>query len=124
MPLIGITSIPFNQMMNSRRTFLLSLAASAGAPALLVSRALAQAPPPVKLEESDPMAIALGFKLDTTKVDSKKYPRHSVDQKCSGCNVYKQKPGDTMGPCAAVGNKLVPAGGWCSAYVKMPGAAK
>lgn len=112
-------------MNTSRRSFLLSLAASAGTPALFASRALAQAPPPPgKLEESDPIAIAIGFKLDTTKVDKKKYPQHSVDQKCSNCNLFKQTPGDTMGPCAAVGNKLVPAAGWCVAYIKIPGAAK
>jgi hypothetical protein len=111
--------------MNSRRTFLLSLVATAGTPALLANRALAQAPPPpVKLEETDPVAMALGFKLDTTKVDAKKYPQHTVEQKCSGCAVYQQKPGDTLGPCAAVGNKLVPAVGWCVAYAKKPDAPK
>ncbi|MCF7674636.1 MAG: high-potential iron-sulfur protein [Akkermansiaceae bacterium] len=111
--------------MNSRRTFLLSLVASAGTPALLASRVLAQAPPPpVKLEESDPIAMALGFKLDTAKVDAKKYPQHSVAQKCSECAVYQAKAGDTLGPCVAIGNKLVPAGGWCVAFSKKPASGK
>jgi hypothetical protein len=121
----SFNQIPDHHMMNSRRTFLLSLAASVGTPALFASRALGQTPPsPGKLEESDPIAVALGFKLDTTKVDKTKYPQHSIDQKCSGCNLYKPKSGDTIGPCTAIGNKLVPSAGWCVAYAKIPGAAK
>lgn len=116
---------PLTHLMNSRRTFLLSLVASAGTPALLASRALAQAPPPpVKLEETDPVAKALGFKLDTTKVDRNKYPQHTIEQKCSGCAVFLSKPGDTLGPCAAIGSKLVPVDGWCVAFAKKPAAAK
>lgn len=104
--------------MNSRRKFLLSLAASTGVPTMFGSRALAQTPPPVRLEESDPVGMAMGFKLDTTKVDGKKYPQHRVDQICSGCALYQEKAGDTWGPCTTFGNKLVPAAGWCLAYVK------
>ena len=116
---------PLDHTMNSRRTFLLRLVASAGTPALLGSRVLAQAPPPpVKLEESDPIAMALGFKLDTAQVDAKKYPQHNVGQKCSGCAVYRAKSGDTLGPCLAIGNKLVPAGGWCVAFAKKPDDGK
>lgn len=106
--------------MNSRRTFLRNLVVSAGAPALLGGRALAQSPPPVKLEESDPLAVAIGFKLDTTQVDRQKYPRHTAEQKCSGCTTYQGKPSDASGPCQSVGGKLVPAAGWCMVYVKKP----
>ncbi|MEI7912076.1 MAG: high-potential iron-sulfur protein [Verrucomicrobiota bacterium] len=107
--------------MHNRRTFLLKLVASAGAPALLTSRALAQSPPPpAKLEENDPVAMALGFKLDTTKVDAQKYPRHANDQVCSGCTLYQGKAGDALGPCLTVGGKSVPAAGWCSVFVKKP----
>ena len=107
--------------MNSRRYFLRSLVASAGTPILLVGRASAQAPPPPgKLEESDPVAKALGFKSDTAQVDPKKYPQHAIDQKCSGCVLYQEKPGDSAGPCTSFGNKLVPAAGWCVAYAKYP----
>ena len=104
--------------MNSRRNFLFSLVATTGIPAALAGRAIA-ANPPGKLEESDPTASALGFKLDTTKVDSKKYPRHTVEQKCSTCTLYKEQGGN-IGPCTAFANKLVPAGGWCLAFAKKP----
>lgn len=111
--------------MNSRRHFLVTLLASAGTPALLAGRALAQTPPPpVKLEETDPIALALGFKLDTTKVDAQKYPLHTSEQKCSGCALYQEKSGEALSPCTVFGGKLVPPGGWCSGYAKKPVAVK
>ena len=107
--------------MNSRRSFLLKLAVSAATPAALCSRALAQTPPPpVKLEESDPVATALGYKEDTTKVDAAKYPMHKPDQKCEVCALYTGKPGEPSGPCSAFALKIVLAGGWCAAFAKKP----
>lgn len=108
--------------MKSRRNFLFRLALTASAPVAIGSRALAQGtpPPPGKLEETDPIAIALGYKEDTTKVDGKKYPQHKPEQRCDGCMLYTGKAGDASGPCTAVGNKTVTAGGWCAAYVKKP----
>jgi len=117
--------LPQFATMNSRRNFLLSLVASTPVPALLGGSALAQSPAsPGKLDESDPVAKALGFKLDTTKVDKTKYPQHSVEQKCSGCALYVAKAGDTVGACTALGNKEVPDIGWCVAFAKKPPAAK
>jgi len=110
--------------MNTRRNFLFKLAVSAGTPLALASRLSAQAPPPVKLEETDPIAVALGYKEDTTKVDGTKYPMHKPEQKCSACALYQGKPGDASGPCAAVGMKIAAAGGWCSAFAKKPEPVK
>lgn len=111
--------------MNTRRKFLLRLVTSVGTPALLWGRAHAQAPPPpVKLEENDPIALALGFKQDTTKVDAQKYPLHTNDQKCSGCALYQEKAGEALSPCTVFGGKLVPPGGWCSGFAKKPAAVK
>lgn len=111
--------------MNSRRTFLLSLVASAGSSALLAGRALAQtAPPADKLEETEPVAMALGFKADTNKVDAQKHPLHTSEQKCAGCTLYQDKPGAALAPCTAFGGKLVPPTGWCSVFAKKPGVAK
>ena len=108
--------------MNSRRHFLLKLAATATAPVALGGRLLAQdTPPPVKLEETDPVAIALGYKMDTTKVDQTKYPMHKPEQKCADCALLV--PGTPVAdfmPCTAFQNKLVAAGGWCMAYAKKP----
>jgi hypothetical protein len=110
--------------MNSRRNFLLKLAATAGTPALLCSQAFGQAPPPGKLEETDPIAVALGYKEDTTKVDATKYPQHKPEQRCDNCLLYTGKAGDASGGCTAVGGKLVTAAGWCLAWAAKPPAAK
>ena len=107
--------------MNTRRNFLSKLAVSAAMPALWCGHALAQTPPPpVKLEESDPVAIALGYKEDTTKVDKVKYPQHKDDQFCEGCLLAPvPKEGDRIA-CTAFQNKLVSKKGWCMAYAKKP----
>ena len=109
--------------MHSRRNFLLKLAATAGTPALLASRAFA-ADAPVKLTEDDPVAKALGYKEDTTKVDGKKYPQHKPEQICENCALYTGKAGVASGPCAAFANKIVTANGWCAAYAAKPPAKK
>lgn len=111
--------------MDSRRKFLFKLAATAGAPALFASRALGQTPPPpVKLEETDPMAVALGYKMDTTKVDKTKYPQHNPEQKCVGCALYQEKAGEPMSPCLTFQGKLVTPNGWCVTFAKKPEPAK
>lgn len=109
--------------MNTRRHFLRSLMVTAGAPAILATKVFSQDAKPVKLEESDPTATALGYKEDTTKVDATKYPMHKPDQKCSDCALYTGKAGEATGPCTAFANKIVTAGGWCAAFAKKPAAA-
>ena len=106
--------------MNTRRDFLFKLTVSASAPAVLCGRAFAEGPPPVQLKETDPVAKALGYKEDTTKVNATKYPRHKNDQRCDGCTVFTGKAKAATGPCTTVGGRLVTAGGWCSAFVKKP----
>jgi len=97
-----------------RRRFLQLSVVTVGASTLGVS-AYAQ---PAKLPESDPQAVALGYKEDTTKVDKAKYPKHTPAQMCKNCQFYQGKPADQAGPCPLFGGKLVRANGWCSAYVK------
>jgi len=58
-----------------------------------------------KLDEGDPQAIALGYKQDTTKVDAKKFPKHTAEQKCNGCQLYQGKAADATAPCAIFGGK-------------------
>lgn len=109
--------------MNNRRNFLRKLAVSAAFPTVLAGKAFAQTPP-VKLEETDPAAMALGYKEDTTKVDVAKYPKHKPEQRCDNCALYQGKAGEASGPCGAVGGKLVTAGGWCMVWVAKPAPAK
>jgi High potential iron-sulfur protein len=98
--------------LTNRRVFMMTLAA--GTSALASSAALAQA----KLDEKDPQAVALGYVADTTKADTKKFPKHSKDQMCSNCQLFTGKPKEPTGPCALFPGKAVAAGGWCSAWVK------
>jgi High potential iron-sulfur protein len=98
----------------SRRAFVMCV--MAGSSALATSQVAAQAAAP--LSETDPQAVALGYKADTTKVDKAKFPKHEATQLCSGCQLFQAKPTDASGPCALFSMKVVPAKGWCSAWVK------
>lgn len=97
----------------NRRVFMMQLAA--GAAVLGATQAHAQAKP---LDEADPLAAAQGYKADTTKVDAKKYPKHSKEQKCGNCALFQGKAGDAAGPCPLFAGKTVSANGWCQAYAK------
>ncbi len=101
--------------MTNRRQFVVQLSVAGGA-AVAGTRAFAQAGP--LLPETDPQAVALGYKADTTKVDAKKYPKHEASQVCSNCSLYQGKPSDAAGGCTLFAGKQVAAKGWCSAWVK------
>ena len=87
---------------------------AAGSSVLATTAARAQA----KLDEKDPQAVALGYVADTTKADTKKFPKHSNDQKCSNCQLFQGKPADATGGCPLFPGKVVAGPGWCSAWVK------
>lgn len=106
--------------MNQRRIFLktisgIAAASAAGVPLLGEAADAGQA---AKLSESDPQAVSLGYKEDSTKVDAKKFPKHSKDQVCSGCQFFQGTSAQPYAPCTIFGGKQVNAKGWCSAYVK------
>ncbi len=67
-----------------------------------------------KVTETEAYAKSMGFRLDTTKVDAAKYPRHdAATQQCSKCQLYSGKPADALGPCSFFGGRLVSPNGWC-----------
>lgn len=99
--------------MTTRRTFLLKVIPAAGAVALLGSKAMA-AP---MLKENDPMALALGYKDDTNKVDSAKWKKFKAGQTCDNCNLYKATGAD-KGTCSLFAGKEVTAKGWCNSWIK------
>ncbi|HQS32006.1 MAG: iron permease [Polaromonas sp. 24-62-144] len=99
--------------MIDRRQFVVQISAASGA--LMAGQAIAQ---PALLSETDPQAIALGYKADTTKVDAAKYPKHAATQECKNCALYQGKPSDAAGPCPLFAGKQVAAKGWCSAWAK------
>jgi len=79
---------------------------------------LAHAPALADVDESDAVAVALGYKTDTKKVDSTKYPGHDLSRLCGNCKQFQGKAGDRSGGCSLFGGKAVAAAGWCSAWVK------
>ena len=98
-------------MMNSRRTFMITVAAAGAA---LTTTAQAQA----KVDEKDPQAVALGYVADATKADTKKYTKYAAGQNCANCALYQGKAGDAAGGCPLFAGKQVAAKGWCSAWAK------
>jgi len=99
----------------SRRSFIgIGTVALGAALAGTSFRAVAQA----RLDEADAQAVALGYRHDTTKVDLKKFPKHTADQKCSNCQLFQGKAGEAWGACTIFPGKQVAANGWCSAWVK------
>jgi hypothetical protein len=132
---------------NGRREFL-KFTGLGVAGALVASRALrANAAPPAKtaaatpaagataaktevLKESDPQAVALGYKEDATKVDTKKWPKRATPdgqkQFCWNCQLYQSKsdkPGSVpQAPCTLFANKQVKGKGWCNSWVVNPNA--
>ncbi len=97
---------------SNRRIFLMQVAAAGSV--LATTQARAQA----KVDEKDPQAAGLGYVADTTKADTKKYPKHAKDQKCGGCALFQGKAGDAWGGCPLFAGKQVSGNGWCSAYAK------
>jgi High potential iron-sulfur protein len=106
-------------MHTPRRIFVIQSLIGAGAlaSASLVS---AQAPTaaPATVPDTDPQAMALGYKTDGSKTDTQKYPKYAAGQSCSGCILFQGKTGDSAGSCAVFGNKTVSSKGWCSAWTK------
>ena len=101
-------------MKSNRRTFVIQSVVSAG---MLASTRLAQAADPL-VQESDPQAVALGYKSDAAKADKAKYPKYAAGQQCSTCALYQGKPTDVSGPCPLFAGKQVAGKAWCSAWAK------
>jgi len=100
-------------LSTKRRVFLLQVLAGAGAVAAVGGTHAQQ-----KVDPKDPQAAALGYVDDTSTADSKKFPKHTSDQKCNGCQLYSGPADSKQGPCAVFGGKLVAANGWCNSWIK------
>lgn len=103
-------------MMNStRRVFVIQTVVGAGA---LAAAQLARAQTPPMLTETDPQAVALGYKADATKADKAKFPKYAAGQDCANCALFQGKATDAAGGCPLFAGKQVAAKGWCSAWAK------
>ena len=102
----------------ARRTFLRNtLVASAAIPLAGIPIVLKAGDG--KVSESDPTALALGYKHDASAVDTSKYPNRATPegqkQFCYNCKLYSDGA-DGWGKCSIFQNKLVAGEGWCSAW--------
>ena len=104
-------------MTQSRRDFL-NTGVALWATALMPSVTVAAGPP--ELQESDPIAIALGYKKDANTVDTAKYPKRAgaagATQFCNNCALYSAGE-DGLGGCTAIPGKRVAGLGWCNAWI-------
>lgn len=101
--------------MSNRRQFLKSVPIMVAAASAVGVSGLAYAQATV--EENDTHAISLGYKIDTTKVDKAKYPKHDASQYCGNCALYQGGTAST-GRCPLFAGKVVENKGWCSAWAK------
>jgi len=99
-------------MKTTRRQFIIySAAGLASLP--LAQQAQAQA----LIGETEPQAVALGYKAVATTVDKAKFPKYADGQICGNCQLYVSKSPEA-GSCAIFPGKLVAAPAWCNAWVK------
>lgn len=128
---IGFMQNPNLKFDSSRRQFFLKLAVGGLVSGLavfgrglfgrgLLPESLAAGEP--MLDEKDPLATALGYSADATKVDAKKFPKikESAGQNCSGCQFYTAA-GKPVGPCSIFPGKNVNSKGWCNSWIKRAG---
>ena len=91
--------------------------------ALLGEQALGEeAGAAAKLDESNPTAVALGYKHDANDVDVDRFAKRATEegkkQFCDNCLHYKPSDEEGWGPCAIFPGFNVAAKGWCNVWVK------
>jgi len=73
------------------------------------------------LDEKDPVAMALGYACEASKVDTKKWTKRAgkdgKTQFCDNCMFYSAPKGN-MGKCQIFPNNMVCAKGWCNSWSK------
>ena len=71
--------------------------------------------------EAEPLAQAMGYYADATKVDTAKFPKRAGEegakQFCHNCALYMGEAGSASGPCSLFQNRIVQGNGWCNAWV-------
>jgi len=71
--------------------------------------------------ESEPLAQAMGYVTDATKVDTTKFPKRAgeagANQFCHNCALFGGDADSESAPCSIFQNRLVSGAGWCNAWV-------
>lgn len=105
-------------MKSQRRSFIIHAVGGSAAVAFAGQSAFAQTPALELVKDTDANAIALGYKTDGTKTDTKKYPKYSKEQNCANCALWVGDAKAPQGKCALFAGKAVAAKAWCSAWAK------
>ncbi|MGD2127802.1 MAG: high-potential iron-sulfur protein [Lysobacterales bacterium] len=104
----------------NRRDFL-KLGMKAGGGALALTAIPLELVAAEEVSPDDPLAQAMGYSPDATKVDTTKFPKRAgeagANQFCHNCALYAGGEGDETGPCSIFQNRLVRRDGWCNAWV-------
>ncbi len=98
------------------RRLLIQRAAGAAMLAAAGAAVRSRAAEPARLDVRDPLAVALAYVEDASKLDAAKTPKFVRGSNCSNCLQLQGKAGDPYRPCALFPGKLVAVGGWCSGW--------
>jgi hypothetical protein len=104
----------------NRRNFL-KLGVTAGGSALALSAIPIHLSAADEVTEDEPLAQAMGYRLDASTVDTAKFPKRAGDegakQFCNNCALYAGTAEDELAPCSIFQNRPVRGAGWCNAWV-------
>ncbi|MFP3556159.1 high-potential iron-sulfur protein [Paraburkholderia sp. SIMBA_049] len=100
-------------MKSCRREFIMGSVMGLGLAAFLPSVAYAAE----ELSESNPSAVALGYRVNATKVDKVKFPKYVAGQQCANCQFYQGSATTKSATCPLFTGKTVEGAGWCNGYV-------
>jgi len=68
------------------------------------------------LTDANPAAASLNYTEDTGTVDTRKFPRHTADQRCANCKFFEGTSGGQYAPCRLYPGNAVNVNGWCMGY--------
>jgi hypothetical protein len=105
----------FRRNTLTRRDMVKTLGLAAGISAALPWHH-AQGAEPARLDVKDPAAVAQGYVLNATQVDTTKYPQYPQGSSCENCLLLQGTAGNTYRPCSLFSGKLVSVGGWCKGW--------
>jgi hypothetical protein len=109
-----------NRTDQSRRAFLATaaVAASVAVVGLRPRTASAAGEKLPHLSESDPLAKSLGYVMNASKVDRKKFPTYKPGERCATCRFFLGTPGQKSGyaGCQIYAGYSVDANGWCASF--------
>jgi hypothetical protein len=65
---------------------------------------------------SEPLANALGYTEDASKVNTNKFAAFKPGQKCADCRFFQGTAGKPYGPCQIFMGEDVNVNGWCASF--------